>query len=310
VGRQLLGVVFDLPFDACSVVGSKHHGHDAFMGDESLERPPWREHERSKTKMQAFDHISLENLERRQWQLVALAVAVILILATGMSLLMYPAVFAQPVVLSGTTLRQAFFGFCALSSLLVSYIVDRQITITKLRKRLAEEKEQVNVVRKQASADLLENLPRFDHFRDRLAMEFRRASRTQQPLSLLTVKLKPSRQLAETAEVQTAYADAVKTLTRKLRGQDSIYVFAPGVFGIILPGANLDDANRVVDRLAEGLEVVACARASFAFDLQVFNYPTHAGTAREIEEAIRAMLPSDIAGAPKTETVTFSLRAP
>jgi GGDEF domain-containing protein len=259
-------------------------------------------------RIQAFDHIDPADLERRQWHLWALALTVIVILAIGMGLLMYPAVFAHPVVLSGATLRQIFFGFCTLSTLLLGYLVDRQIVISNLRKRLEEEQKRVMDIRHEASVDLLGTLPGLDHFRDRLAMEFRRASHTRQPLSLLAINLKPSRQLADTAEVQTAFGDAVKALTRKLRGGDSIYLFAPGVFGVVLPGADLYNAYRVVDRLADGLQDASGACTRFAFDVQVFNYPEHAATARELEEAINAFLPSRRAGSPQTETMIVSPR--
>jgi GGDEF domain-containing protein len=260
--------------------------------------------------MQTFDHIYPGNLDHRQWQLVALAVTVIVILASGMSLLMYPAVFAHPVVLSASTLRQAFFGFCVLSTLLVSYLVDRQIVISNLRQQTVEDKKRIIDIRHEASADLLGTLPGWEHFRDRLAMEFRRASNAQQPLTLLTIDLKPSRELAETAEVPTACADAVKALSRKLRPTDSIYVFALGMFGIVLPGINVENAHQIVDRLVEGLRDPSGGCTRFAFDVQMFNYSGHAATARGMEEAVRALIRSREARASKAETMTSSPQTP
>lgn len=241
--------------------------------------------------MRAFDQVDRKTLDRREWHLRILALAVIVILMTGMALLMYPAVFANPVVLSGITLRKTFFGFCALSALLVGYFIDRQIVIGNLRTRLVEEEKRIVDIRHEASADLLETLPGLDHFRDRLAMEYRRASNSHQSFSLLTIRLRPSRELSDTEEVQTAYGDAAKALTRKLRGEDSIYLFAPGVFGIVLPGVNASNAFRVVERLSDGLHDASGASERFSFDSQVINYPEHAATAREMEEGIRTFLP-------------------
>ena len=121
--------------------------------------------------MRVFDHLDTVTLERRQWHLSILAVSIIVILLTGMGLLMFPAVFSNPVVLSGLTLRKTFFGFCALGVLLVGYLVDRQIVIGHLRKRIAAEERQIARMRQEASMDLLNNLPGLDHFKDCLAMD-------------------------------------------------------------------------------------------------------------------------------------------
>ncbi len=238
-----------------------------------------------------FDHIDATTLEQREWHLWVLALSVIFVLAVGLMLLMYPTVFSNPVVISGITLRKTFFAFCVLAVLVVGYLIDRQIVISHLRRRILEERELVNRIRHEASSDLLETLPGLDHFRDRLAMEFRRASSMQQSLSLLIVELKTLREFSATSEFTTALGDAAKVLTRKLRGEDSIYLFAPGVFGIILPGVNANNAYRVVDRLADGLHDASGASGRFSFNIRVLNYPEHAATAREIEEAVRLALP-------------------
>ena len=44
---------------------------------------------------------------------------------------------------------------------------------------------------------------------------------------------------------------------RRLRGEDSIFLFAPGFFGIVLPAVNARDAYALRDRLMEGLHDAA-----------------------------------------------------
>lgn len=234
--------------------------------------------------MQIFDRIDPSKLDRRDAQLWILAIAMILIMASGIALLVYPAAFSHPVALSGTFLRRVFFAFCVLCVLLVGYLMERQIMIRQLRKRLAEERTRTSRMLSQASAALLETLPGFEHFQDRLAMEFRRAAKLQQPLSLLVVALKLSPQVAESEEAPTACGDAAKAIVRRLRGEDSIYLFAAGVFGIVLPGVCGADAHRVADRLTEGLTDASGVGNRFSFDLRVVNYPEHIATAREMEQ--------------------------
>ncbi len=241
--------------------------------------------------MQIFDRIDPANLERREWHLWLLAFTVILVLASGLALLMYPAVFSNPVVLSGVTMRKSFFGFCALSVLLLGYLVDREIVISQLRQRLAEEQKMVVRVRHEASTDLLGTLPGFEHFQDRLAMEYRRAVATHHPLSLVVVVLKPTRNLTDPTEVATAFGDGAKALIRKLRGEDSIYLFNPGVFCVVLPGVEASNAYRITERLTDGLQDASGVSGRFSYELRVFNYPEHAASAREIEEAVRPFAP-------------------
>ena len=122
---------------------------------------------------------------------------------------------------------------------------------------MKKEKREVAQIRREASADLLASLPGLNIFRDRLAMEHRRASITQQPLSLLTVELKPSCDLMGPAEIETAFGDAAKTLMRKVGGETPIFLVAPGIFGIVLYGVSASDAYNVRDRLMEGLHDAA-----------------------------------------------------
>lgn len=241
--------------------------------------------------MKVFDRIDPFAIERRERHLWLLALITIFVLAAGTALMMYPSVSAQPSTLSGTTQHRAFLGFCALATLLMVYLVDRQIVVHQLRKRLTEQQNVLGRLRVEASTDLLTTLPGFEHFQDGLAMDFRRAVATQQPFSIVVVVLKPSPNLADPTEVTTAFGDGARSLSRKLRGDDSIYLLNPGVFGIVLPGMNGDDARRVVSRLAEGLHDAAGAEGRFTPELRVVSYPEHGESAREIQEAVRGSLP-------------------
>jgi hypothetical protein len=241
--------------------------------------------------MQIFDRVDPDTLDRRELHLWILAHAVILVLAMGVALLMYPTVFSNPLNLAAIPARAVFFGFCGLAALVVGYIVDRQLVIRHLGVELEKEHRQIVELRREASADLLSTLPGFNNFCDRLAMEFRRASNAEQPLSLLAVEVTPSRTCAEPGGVEIAFGDAAKTLLRKLRGEDSIFLFAPGVFGIVLPAVNAPDAYSLRDRLMEGLHDAAGASNRFSFGVSLVNFPEHVATAREMEESVRRLLP-------------------
>ena len=231
--------------------------------------------------MHIFDRVDPMLLERRSAQLRVLAIFIVLILAVGVALLAYPPAFSRPVSISGPTMRRLFFAFCGLSSLIVAYLTDRHVLLEQLQRKLRAEESRSSGLLLQASVDLLGILPNFEHFRDRLSMEFRRAALGTQPLSLISVTLEGANSPAD--DMIAIQGDAVKSMLRRLRNKDSIYCIREGVFAAILPGAGRDDAVRVADRLATGLQDLAGTKPTFQFHLNVINYPDDARSAREIE---------------------------
>jgi GGDEF domain-containing protein len=254
--------------------------------------------------MRVFDQVSRADLERREWQLWLMAFAVIAILAAGTALLMYPSAFSAPLVVAGDVQRKAFFGFCALSVLVIGYLVDRQILVRNLHKQIEEERSLMLRVRQKSSTDLLQTLPGAGAFGDRLTMEHRRAVSLGQPLSVilavLSGTLSPHEQrstqpLLDPAETSIAFGDAAKALLGKLRSEDSMFHLNSGVFCVLLPNVDERNAYRVSERLAEGLRDASGVTKRFSFDIQTFNYPERFKSATEIEGAVRPFLRTEAA---------------
>jgi GGDEF domain-containing protein len=233
--------------------------------------------------MDLFDKVDPKTLDRRHWQLSMLSLGMIVVLGVGVALLMYPAVFGGNVGAPGHTTRTLFFGFCALCVLVVAYLLNRQYVVHQLRRNVLEQKTQIVHIRQEASADLLETLPGFGHFQDRLTMGFRRAAQTGEPLSLVLVRLKPSPMFDSPAEVSVALGDAAKVLVRRLRTDDSLFHLSSGTFAMVLPNTCGAEMNQVASRIAEGLADASGASNRFAFDMEVVNYPEQASSAYEME---------------------------
>jgi GGDEF domain-containing protein len=240
--------------------------------------------------MKFFDQINPQTLERREWELWLLTLGMILVLATGVALLMYPLVFSRPVPFTLPAMRRIFVGYCVLSFLLVVYLVNRQTVIRQLRQQVAEERSRNIFLRHKASTDLLGSMPNLSRFQDRLAMDFRRAVNSQQPLSLVIARLASFGDSTDDAEVEAALGDAANALLRRLRGDDSVYNFQRGVFGILLPGTGAAEAEHISTRLGEALADASGATHRFTFALQVVNYPAQVDSAREMEEVVRVCL--------------------
>ncbi len=241
--------------------------------------------------MQVSNKINLDNIESRNTQLVLLACAVIFILSAGLALLMYPAVFSQPLLLRGETLRVTFFGFCAVSVLLIAYLAERQTTISRLRRRVLEEQRQALEARRQASADLINALPNLNSFRDRLPMEYRRAASVNQILSVFVIAITPS-DGCDPGEHSALIGDAAKSMARKLRAEDSLYLLYPGYFGIVLPDGDGVVIRNIQHRVGEGLSDAAGVSNRFSYEIQIVKYPENAKSAQELEQAVCNLLPA------------------
>jgi PleD family two-component response regulator len=243
--------------------------------------------------MDVFDKVSQHTVDRRDRQLSVLALVMVVILGGGMALLMYPTVFGKAAVIPVAPSKTLFFGFCALCILMVVYLFNRQFVVQNLRTSLIEEREQLALVLQQSSAELLGTLMGFSHFQDRLTMDFRRAAQINEPLSLLLVRINPSKMFAQGPQAQVALGDAAKVLSRKLRTEDSLYRLSSEVFGIVFPGATDAAAQQAVDRLSEGLADASGASNRFTADIQVVNFPAHVSSASEMERRAAAMITED-----------------
>ena len=239
-------------------------------------------------KMATMDRQELDRLERRGLQLTILSAVFVLVLASGLAMFMYPLVFVHP---EGNkwTMRVAFFGFCALTLLFLSYLFDRQRSFHTLKQQLLAELERNVALQVQASADILKSMPDQNHFWDRLTMEFRRALTMEKTLSLVLAKAKAGPRTSANDQ-KAAFSDAAKAMSKKLRPTDSIYRLADDLFGIVLPETDTLNAKRVALRLQEELQGVR-ARYGSTFDLAAYNYPEHVKSSHELEDIVKSMMP-------------------
>jgi GGDEF domain-containing protein len=242
--------------------------------------------------MKISGRVQPDNLEHSELQFSVFIAVTVMVLAVGMAVLMYPVVFSHQTP-GDRTMRTAFWGFCVLCVLLTVYVWDRHATIRKLRREMVEGRRQIAETRREASVELLKTMPNMSSFQDRLPMEFRRMATTTEKLSIVVVNIKFPSDHSSPSETASAMGDASKVISRRMREQDSIYILAPACFGVVLPGVDLSNAERVCARLKEGLADAAGANQRFQFELQVVNYPTHASSATELQQAVSALASVD-----------------
>jgi GGDEF domain-containing protein len=244
------------------------------------------------------DKIEPASVERAEFHLTILSFAIIALFAAAIAVLMYPAISSHPVLFSARTSKTFFIGFCVLCALLLGYLVERQMIISRLRGELIRAQARYSELQRLAGRDMLATLSGFNHFQDRLVMEYKRAVNCGDSLSIMVVHVNPTADLPDEGEVTGALCDAVKAISRKLRREDSLYHFSGGAFGTIMPGMNAKEAQLTSTRLAEGLTDAAGALGRFTSEIKFFNYPQTAATAHELEQAVRALLPKELVSEP------------
>ena len=240
--------------------------------------------------MHFFDRIPSTGLEHREMQLILTASLAIIVLAVGLVLFMYPVVFSS-VAPTNRALAIAFVGFCILSILLAGYLIDRQRTIQRLRNQIIEDQLRSSHALRRASADLLQALPNYESFLDRMPMELKRAASAKDELTVLVVRVYLHAALDKLTDADAALGDAAKAICGKLREQDSTYLFVAGHFGAILPGVGISIAKQICTRVSEGLTDVAGASNRFTFRIDAISYPAQASCARDLELAVSLLLP-------------------
>lgn len=262
--------------------------------------------------MKVFDRIDREDLDRREFQLWVLTTAVLVVMVLGLALLMYPAVFPHSITIAGNALRISFFGFCGLAILLIGYLVDRQAMIIRLRKAVSREREHSLQIRCQASKDFLNSLAGLNQFQDRLAMEYRRATHSTTPLSILVIQIETAREGSSGSEMPQieTLGDGVKAVARKLRPTDSLFHFCTTFFGVILPQTSLKEAKHFAAQIEEGLRDAAGIGGRFSASTSIFNFPLQSSTARELLQSVRSLLPAGLIGEPTVDADLFFAQVP
>ena len=235
--------------------------------------------------MRVFDRIDPRDLERREWHLWLLALAALVVFAGAIGLLMYPTVFLNPLLVRGLDVPHAFIGFCVLSVLLLVYLTNRYILLSRLRRAAFKRQEASLQTQTEVATSLLGSLPDLPLFQARLRAEFQRAALGGQPFSLVLASMKSADSSPEADNRLIALV--VGAFKRKLRRDDLIYLLAPQVFCILLPGVTFANALRVEERMQKAL-TEARTTSGLSFETRMLNYPDQTKSLQGFGEAVRA----------------------
>src|SRR5204862_3747817 len=83
--------------------------------------------------------LSWEDIDRLEWQLWGLAVALVVLLGVGVLSFMLPTVFWFGDALFVRAPQRAFYGLCILLGLTLAYLLQKRMSLARLRQALAAE---------------------------------------------------------------------------------------------------------------------------------------------------------------------------
>lgn len=238
--------------------------------------------------MPKTEMIRAEDLERRDKALAALSIIVVSILAIGLLLWRFPAVFGQKQGLDLMARQDYFFAFVACVLLFNVYLIQRQSTLRNLRRELMQEHSRNLALALQAGQELLASLPRLEAFEDALAMEFRRSSAASAPLTVTRIRILPGAHLIERNVQGAAFADAAKAILARLRKKGSVFHCDEGLFAAVLPGVTHDAAKAVKDEMEETLTDVSGVTNRFQHEIRCATFPEEVESMHELKTLVTA----------------------
>ena len=208
----------------------------------------------------------LVTLTRREWWLWFSAAAVTLLSAGAFLLTAFPRLFLHHEHFYELGVEQSRWGILCLLLLFNGWMVYRQSRFRRMRKGMSEHglnSEQLAPLSEPAGVDLATGLLNRAAAEQQLGKEIGRAKRHSTSLSLATLHVEDTAQLAKQYG-QTAFDQALKEFARRLqeasRGSDYVVRLAPDDFVLVLPKCDLGEVKRVLDRIGT-VDVTAAGKS-------------------------------------------------
>ena len=213
---------------------------------------------------------SIQQIQRRQWQLWSSAVLITLLLALGIASFAFPGILTQAEEHSWIYFDQAVRGLVGLVLIFNVYAVYQQLQLHRIQKQLTDQVDALGKVEtrteevyKLALIDPLTNLYNRRCGEQRLAEEITRSQRHLTPLTVLLFDINNLKRVNDTLG-HPAGDEMIKhfahRLQKAIRGSDVAVRMGGDEFLVLLPECKLDEVHNVLDRLS-GMEIELSAQS-------------------------------------------------
>jgi diguanylate cyclase (GGDEF)-like protein len=194
----------------------------------------------------------LKKVERRDWWLWVVAIAVMLLLTAAVLSMSFPGLIATSDLVFQQTLDQAVRGLVGLVLLFNLYSIYQQTTIKRTRRLLSEQLTEAKQFYKQATTDPLTGLANRRTAEDSLIREMARARRRKLPLTVVAFDLNNFKQINDryghSAGDMVLCAFAQRLMYRR-RGEDLVVRMGGDEFLLLLPECPTDQIPMLLARL-------------------------------------------------------------
>jgi diguanylate cyclase (GGDEF)-like protein len=203
---------------------------------------------------------SIQQIQRRQWQLWSSAVLVTLLLALGIASFAFPGILAQAGESPWIYFDQAVRGLVGLVLIFNVYSVYQQLQLHRIQRQLTDQVEalgkmeaRTEEVYQLAIIDPLTNLYNRRCGEQRLTEEITRSHRHSTPLTVLLLDINNLKRVNDTLG-HPAGDELIKhfahRLQRAIRGSDVAVRLGGDEFLVLLPECKLNEVHNVLDRLS------------------------------------------------------------
>ena len=198
-----------------------------------------------------FDE-NLRAIERKDWQIWATTIFVMLLLSVGVVSIALPSLRLGATTVLHITVDEAISGLIALVVLFNAYILYQQVLIKRLRRQLAEKQGHSHLLRNMAMVDVLTGLYNRRFAEQRLAAEVARSSRKGHPLTVVLLDLNNFKHINDAhghPAGDLVLQEFAACLNRAIRKGDLAVRMGGDEFLLVLPECNLEQLHLVLDRL-------------------------------------------------------------
>src|SRR3984893_17593607 len=206
----------------------------------------------------------LKHLDRRQWWLWSITVAVIMFLTLAVASFAFPAMLSREEGTYSFFLNQSVRALVGMVLVFSVYVVYQQLLIHRVRNQLAEQIQSLakveslaSEVYKLAALDQLTGLYNRRSGEQRLSQEMSRAQRHGRPLTVLLMDIDGLKLVNDThghAAGDLVLKGFAERLQRAIRGSDLAVRLGGDEFMVLLPECRAEEVRHVLSRV-EGLEL-------------------------------------------------------
>lgn len=221
---------------------------------------------------------SIKTVERREWQLWVLALALILVLSS-ITVMTYFFILGESYHNFGlirSMANRALAGLCVLILLFCAYVINTRLVLGKMRATLEY----------QAARDPLTDLYNRRYFNDRLGEEITRAERSKYLLALLLCDVDNFKTINSSFGHQTgdeALKSVAQSIKESTRGVDLVARWGGDQIVVALTNTTREGVLIATERIRKGIRKVG-EKSHLPLDLNigVSLYPEHGGSADEL----------------------------